>query len=99
MRLQEPISGNGSSDVRFSYLNNLACSVCHHSYEADQIQTISPCCSRPLLAHYDLATLKQRVTRGDLGLRQATMWRYHELLPIQEPEHIQGLGEGMTPLL
>lgn len=27
------------------------------------------------------------------------MWRYHELLPVREQAHIQGLGEGMTPLL
>src|SRR5207302_3828517 len=75
------------------------CSVCHHPYEADRIYTISPCCSRPLLAQYDLATLKEHVTREELAQREATMWRYHELLPIREPEHIQGLGEGMTPLL
>jgi threonine synthase len=27
------------------------------------------------------------------------MWRYHELLPVREEQHIQTLGEGMTPLL
>jgi threonine synthase len=99
MRLQEPASGNGSSNARFSYLDYLICSVCHRPYEADRIYTISPCCSRPLLAQYDLATLKEHVTREELAQREATMWRYHELLPIREPEHIQGLGEGMTPLL
>lgn len=27
------------------------------------------------------------------------MWRYHELLPVREEQHIRTLGEGMTPLL
>ena len=91
------MKGIATLNTRFSYLSHLMCSVCHQPYEANQIHTISSCCSRPLLAQYDLATLKQHVTREELGLREATMWRYHEILPIQEPEHIQGLGEGMTP--
>jgi threonine synthase len=99
MHLQESTSENASSNARFSYLNHLICSVCHQLHKADQIQTISSCCSRPLLAQYDLASLKQQRTREDFSRREATMWRYHELLPIREPEHIQGLGEGMTPLL
>ncbi len=27
------------------------------------------------------------------------MWRYHELLPVREEQHVLTLGEGMTPLL
>ena len=84
---------------RFSYLSHLTCSVCHHDYEADRVQTISPCCSRPLLAQYDLNTLAHELTKEELAGREATMWRYHELLPVREQAHIQGLGEGMTPLL
>jgi threonine synthase len=83
----------------FSYLTHLECSVCHHYYDADHLQTISPCCSRPLLAQYDLATLAQHVSRDELALRGTTMWRYHELLPVRAEEHILTLGEGMTPLL
>jgi len=86
-------------ESRFSYLSHLTCSVCHHHYEADQVQTISPCCSRPLLAQYDLSALAHELTKDELAGREATMWRYHELLPVQEQAHIQGLGEGMTPLL
>jgi threonine synthase len=85
--------------ARFSYLSHLACSVCGRHYDADRLQTISPCCSRPLLAQYDLSTLAQEVRREDLAGREATMWRYHELLPVRERQHIRSLGEGMTPLL
>lgn len=85
--------------TRFSYLSHLECSVCRRHYQADTLQTISPCCTRPLLAQYDLADLARHVQRDDLDRREATMWRYHELLPIQEQRYVQSLGEGMTPLL
>jgi threonine synthase len=84
---------------RFSYLSHLECSVCHTPYEANQLHTISPCCSRPLLARYDLVGAGNALTREELAGRETTLWRYHELLPIQAQEHIISLGEGMTPLL
>jgi threonine synthase len=85
--------------VRYSYLSHLQCSACQRQYEADQLQTISPCCSRPLLARYDLAAVGRDVARDEIARREASMWRYHELLPVREKAHIQTLGEGMTPLL
>jgi threonine synthase len=52
-----------------------------------------------LLAQYDLAALIQDVSRDEITRREATMWRYHELLPLQAREYVMTLGEGMTPLL
>ncbi len=40
-----------------SYLSHLQCSLCQQTYNADQLHTTSSCCSRPLLAQYDLTTL------------------------------------------
>src|SRR5260370_34709742 len=86
-------------NAHFNYLSHLACSVCGYQYQADQLQTISPCCSRPLLVQYDLPAIAHSVTREKVAQRTATMWRYHELLPVQEEQHVLTLGEGMTPLL
>lgn len=85
--------------ARFSYLTHLLCSRCQQKYSADQLQTVSPCCNRPLLAQYDLEALAHDVKRDEIAGREATMWRYHELLPVREPQHVKSLGEGMTPLL
>ncbi|MDQ6659819.1 MAG: threonine synthase, partial [Chloroflexota bacterium] len=85
--------------ARFHYLSHLCCSVCSRQYDANQLHTISPCCSRPLLAQYDLTALKRDVRRDEIVGREATMWRYHELLPVREERHVLTLGEGMTPLL
>lgn len=86
-------------NARFSYLSHLECSVCQRHYDADQLSTISPCCSRPLLARYDLAAVAAHLTPHDVTQREATLWRYHELLPVREEKHVLTLGEGMTPLL
>src|SRR5215831_20423767 len=86
-------------DTRFSYLTHLQCSVCQRHYDADQLHTISPCCSRPLLAQYDLASFARNLTQYQVARRAATMWRYHELLPVRDERHVLTLGEGMTPLL
>ncbi len=83
----------------YSYLTHLLCSVCQQEYEADRLWSVSPCCGRPLLAQYDLAAVAHDVTREEIAKREATMWRYHELLPVREPAHVLTLGEGMTPLL
>ena len=84
---------------RFSYLSHLECSLCHREYDADQLHNVSPCCSRPLLARYDLAAVARDLSPFEIAQRQATMWRYHELLPVREERYVLTLGEGMTPLL
>jgi threonine synthase len=86
-------------NARYSYLSHLECSLCQQSYAADQLSTISPCCSRPLLAQYDLIALAGDLPKDKVKSREATVWRYHELLPVREERHMLTLGEGMTPLL
>jgi len=41
----------------------------------------------------------QRMSREDVAARPWTMWRYREVLPIDEDETPVSLGEGATPLL
>ena len=86
-------------NARYSYLSHLECSQCQHHYDADQLHTTSPCCSRPLLAQYELTALSHNLAPVELASREATMWRYHELLPVRQESHVLTLGEGMTPLL
>src|SRR5260370_21668163 len=87
------------TNARFSYLSHLECSKCQGHYDADQLQNVSSCCARPLLAMYDLTAAARDLVPGDIAGRAATMWRYHELLPVREARFVLTLGEGMTPLL
>src|SRR5437868_13601064 len=85
--------------ARYSYLSHLRCSACQRRYEADRLQTTSPCGSRPLLAQYDLSAIERDVARDEIARREAAMRRYHEVLPVREKAHVQTLGEGMTRLV
>lgn len=82
----------------FSYLSHLECPKCHSHYSADAVQQLCQCGS-PLLARYDLERLSREVDRAQVTRRNPDLWRYHELLPVQEEANIVSLGEGMTPLL
>ena len=48
---------------------------------------------------YDLPAVARDLAPGNIAGREATMWRYHELLPVREARSVLTLGEGMTPLL
>ena len=79
-----------------SRLSELHCSRCHAPYPAGVAHTVSACCAAPLLARYDLGAAPPR---AGLAGREATMWRYRELLPLQDDANRVSLGEGMTPIL
>ena len=82
----------------YSYLSHLRCSKTGEIHDADQPQQLSRA-GAPLLASYDLEALKQAWRPTDLLARPATLWRYHELLPVRDPAQVVTLGEGLTPLL
>jgi threonine synthase len=56
-------------------------------------------CGGPLLCRYRTEELKHDVQQKDLVGRPATLWRYHELLPVQDIEKAVTMGEGFTPLV
>ena len=62
------------------------------------MQTVCKKCGKPLFARYDLEAVKESVTRRELVAREATMYRYFELLPIKDKRNIVTLGEGWTPM-
>jgi threonine synthase len=81
-----------------SFLHHLDCSRCGLRHDADRPVGLCSCGS-PLLARYDLDGVRSAITRTELTARPATLWRYHEMLPVRDPGNIVSFGEGMTPLL
>ncbi len=82
-----------------SFLTHLQCSLCHTIYEADQLIRVCPACEHPLLACYDLAHAAATLDRDEMRHRPNDMWRYHEMLPVRDPQYRISLGEGGTPIL
>ncbi len=85
--------------VAFSYITSISCSACGKFYPVTQVNTYCPDCQAPLLSHYDLEAVRRCVDREEIRSRRRGMWRWHELLPVQQPENVVTLGEGDTPLL
>ncbi|GLY87261.1 threonine synthase [Actinoallomurus iriomotensis] len=84
--------------MTFSFLSHLECSRTGERYDAGVLQGTSAA-GAPLLARYDLGRVRDAVTPDDIARREPNLWRYHEVLPVRDPEHVISLGEGMTPLL
>jgi threonine synthase len=84
--------------MSYSALTHLECSRTGERYDADTVQGVSEA-GVPLLARYDIGRAARTLTREALAGRPATLWRYHEMLPVRDPASITTLGEGMTPLL
>lgn len=82
-----------------STLTHLECSLTGERFDASQPHRTNPANGKPLLARYDLDAAASTMTPEAMGGREATMWRYREVLPIADPANIVTLGEGWTPLL
>lgn len=57
-------------------------------------------CAGTLIVEYDLEKVRSTLTRENLSNRAiASLWRYHELLPVDALDSAVSLGEGWTPLV
>jgi threonine synthase len=75
----------------------LECPVCGANFDPEIPQTYCAACASPILAKYDLSTIK--VNREEISSRPRGIWRWHELLPVNDPANFLTLGEGDSPLL
>ncbi len=80
-----------------SFVTHLESSIDGSRHDAHSLQTTHQ--GRPLLVRYDLDSVRGAVSRDQLRSRPPTMWRYRELLPVEDDENLVSLGEEMTPLL
>ena len=88
-----------SLPASLSALTHLICPQCNSHYDADILQTYCLNCNSPLLASYDLDSVRKRINPADIKIRPRGLWRWVELLPIRNPANLLTLGEGDTPLL
>ena len=79
-------------------LTHLDCTKCDRRFDAARVAHLCDC-GAPLFARYDLETAARDMRPGHLALRPPSLWRYAEVLPVEDPEDRVTLGEGFTPLL
>ncbi len=81
------------------FLIDLVCTKTGKAYSKDQLWNLSPEADAPLFARYDLDAAAKALRREKLAERIPTMWRYTEVLPVENEQFQVSLGEGFTPLL
>jgi len=80
-------------------ITHLECAACATRHEAHRLHNLCRECGKPLLVRYDLQQAGRTLTKESLSGRRADLWRYREVLPVEQDENIVSLGEGWTPLL
>jgi len=79
-------------------LTHLDCTRCGKQHAPGTLLNLCAC-GGPLYARYDLERVAKDMRPGHLALRETTLWRYREALPVDDPDDRVSLGEGFTPLL
>ena len=82
-----------------NYLSHLECSECGQTYGAHELHNLCMKCGAPLWVRYDLDRARRELDRDRFASRSASLWRWAELLPIDDLAQRIDLGEGGTPLL
>jgi len=79
------------------YTEGLKCRECKREYSISPIH-VCEFCFGPLEVVYQYDKIKENLTRGKIEERPKSMWRYRELLPVDNNPTI-GTNVGFTPLI
>jgi threonine synthase len=79
------------------FVQALQCKECKQQYPKEALHVCEHCFG-PLEVAYDYEAIGRVLTRAAIEKRPHTLWRYRELLPIDEAPTV-GLQSGFTPLI
>ena len=77
----------------------LVCSRCGEERLISEYAYRCSRCSYPLEVEYDFGEISEVFSVESLANRCFDMWRYRELLPVEDPDSIVSIQEGGTPLV
>lgn len=80
-----------------SYIKSLKCKECSREYSISPVH-VCEFCFGPLEVVYDYEKIRGSLTREKIEERPKSMWRYRELLPLNNDPSV-GLNVGYTPLI
>jgi threonine synthase len=78
-------------------IEQLKCRECGRVYDVAPIH-VCEFCFGPLEAVYDYDAIGRSISREKIAAGPHSIWRYADLLPIDDPSHRVDLGAGFTPL-
>jgi len=80
-----------------TYIKSLKCKECSREYSISPVH-VCEFCFGPLEVVYDYEKIKESLTREKIEARPKSMWRYRELLPLNNDPSV-GMNVGYTPLI
>lgn len=80
-----------------AYVRCLECIQCKEQYSPSVYYTC-PKCANILDVKYDYDTIASRIDLRKQSYQNRSLWRYSDLLPINDKKNIVSLNEGDTPL-
>src|SRR5687767_499572 len=78
------------------FVAGLRCHLCGKTYPAEALWVCGACLG-PLEVSYDYDAVRDAMSRDVIESRPRSLWRYLELLPVEEPR--TGFNSGFTPLV
>ncbi len=87
------------SEPELELLTGVKCVACGSVFDACVPQSVCRKCGSMLSATYDVEALKEGFTTSSLVGREASLWRYREVLPVVLDTNIVSLGEGFSPII
>lgn len=87
----------GLTTMKHTFMLSLKCRECGRRYPKEALH-VCEFCFGPLEVEYDYAAIACVLTRDEIARRAQTMWRYRELLPLED-EPTVGFQVGFTPLV
>ena len=78
------------------FVAGLTCHLCGATYPPEALWVCTDCLG-PLEVSYDYAAIRKAISRSVIESRPRNLWRYLELLPVEEPK--TGFYSGCTPLV
>ena len=92
-----PTASASADEAARPRITGMACRNCGH-HQPLAIAYVCPACFGPLEVAYDLAVVAKTFDRAAIATRAPGIWRYLELLPVEEVPS-RSLPVGSTPLL
>ena len=94
----DPTKSAISRGSRAPRVLGLRCRECGAEYEL-QANNACAACFGPLDVVYDYRAIGRVISRERIAAGPPSMWRYRDLLPVEDDVPLVTLGEGFTPLI
>ena len=79
-------------------MKSIKCAKCGKVYDMSSVPPNDECGGR-IDFEFDLEVMKETITRESLSTRIPGLWKYFELMPLNDRKNIVTAGEGGTPLI